>query len=492
MKTPIHTQYICVIAILICLCTLSACHRRQDTAMPQATTLTDLEGHTTAVITGSTQDIAMSAQYPNVPLIHLSSPAEIFEAVACGKVEYCILDSMMAIGLDLPQHGVQYLFATDVTKGEMAVAFSLQDRTLCTAFNNMLQQLQDDGTIAEMKARWTSGNPSIMKMPPLPLPTKGEPLKVGTSVVYPFEYIENGEWTGFEVELMQRFSCYIDRPIQIENYDFSGIIAALGCGKIDVISSSLMVTPEREKQVQFSHHYLSSHTSCFGRVTNTERALNDHRPTIGQRIHSNLIEDRRWLLLLDGLWATLLITIGALALGTIIGGGICWLRMHHDPVLCSTAKTYIQLMRNLPVLVFLMLMFYIVFGNSQVSGITIAIIAFAMNFAAYVSEMFRVSIESVNRGQHEAALAMGFSPVRAFYHVVVPQALQRVIPIYKGEAISLLKNTSIVGYIAIQDLTKASDLIRSRTFDAFLPLIIISIIYFVLAWIIGRLLDKAL
>src|SRR5258708_14062040 len=105
-----------------------------------------------------------------------------------------------------------------------------------------------------------------------------------------------------------------------------------------------------------------------------------------------------------------------------------------------------------------------------------------MNFAAYVSEIFRTGIEGVDKGQTEAGIAMGFSRVQTFLHIVLPQHVQRILPVYKGEFISLVKMTSIVGYIAVQDLTKASDIIRSRTFDAFFPLVLIAVLYFLIAW----------
>lgn len=146
-------------------------------------------------------------------------------------------------------------------------------------------------------------------------------------------------------------------------------------------------------------------------------------------------------------------------------------------------------MRGVPILVFLMIMFYIIFAKTGISGTWIAIFAFSLNLAAYVSEMFRTGINSVDPGQTEAGRAMGFSKVKTFLLIVVPQAVKQILPVYKGEAISLIKNTSIVGYIAIQDLTKVSDIIRSRTFDAFFPLIVISIIYLILAWLLGLLLD---
>lgn len=103
--------------------------------------------------------------------------------------------------------------------------------------------------------------------------------------------------------------------------------------------------------------------------------------------------------------------------------------------------------------------------------------------------MFRSSINSVDKGQTEAGIALGFIPVSTFFNIVMPQAFKHVLPVYKGELVSLVKMTSIVGYIAVQDLTKVSDIIRSRTFDAFFPLIMVAILYFILSWIFASILD---
>ncbi|MBR1735768.1 MAG: ABC transporter permease subunit [Firmicutes bacterium] len=119
-----------------------------------------------------------------------------------------------------------------------------------------------------------------------------------------------------------------------------------------------------------------------------------------------------------------------------------------------------------------------------------AIVGFSLNLAAYVSEMMRSGIESIDPGQREAALALGFTERQAFYKFIFPQAASRFLPVYKGEIVSLLKNTSVVGYIAIQDLTKMSDIIRSRTYEAFFPLIATALIYFALAWVINILLSR--
>jgi len=125
----------------------------------------------------------------------------------------------------------------------------------------------------------------------------------------------------------------------------------------------------------------------------------------------------------------------------------------------------------------------------DVNPILVAILAFGMNFAAYVSEIFRAGIEGIDKGQREAGLAMGFTPLQTFAFIVLPQTVPRILPVYRGEFISLVKMTSVVGYIAVQDLTKASDIIRSRTFDAFFPLLMVAVLYFAIAWVLMQALE---
>ena len=205
---------------------------------------------------------------------------------------------------------------------------------------------------------------------------------------------------------------------------------------------------------------------------------------------NNLIVEQRYQMILDGLQVTLLITVCSVILGTLLGGLVCWMRMSRHGWLSRTAKVYIDLMRGTPVLVLLMLMYYVVLAPLEAEGIAVAIITFALNTAAYISEMLRTAIQGIDRGQTEAGLALGYTPRQTFLRIVLPQVIKAVMPVYQGEVISLLKGTSIVGYIAVADMTRASDLIRSRTFEAFFPLIVTAIIYFVIAWLIGVLLSS--
>jgi polar amino acid transport system substrate-binding protein len=205
---------------------------------------------------------------------------------------------------------------------------------------------------------------------------------------------------------------------------------------------------------------------------------------------TNLLVEKRYLMIINGLRLTVIITLLSIFLGTILGSLICFLRMSRNKLLAAFAKTYIEIMRGTPILILLMFFFYVVFASTGLSAASVAVFTFALNFSAYSSEMFRTAIISINKSQSEAGIALGFTKIQTFIFIVFPQALKRVLPVYKGEVISLLKMTSIVGYIAVVDLTKVSDIIRSRTFDAFFTLVVVAIIYALLAWLLGILLNR--
>jgi polar amino acid transport system substrate-binding protein len=206
--------------------------------------------------------------------------------------------------------------------------------------------------------------------------------------------------------------------------------------------------------------------------------------SVVESFYNNLIAEDRYRMILDGLQVTLLITLCAALLGTLLGGLICWMRMNRRLWLQQVAKAYLGLMYGMPVLVLLMLMYYVVMAPMDATGIVVAIVTLAMNMSAYISEILRTAIQRIDRGQTEAGLALGFTGRQTFFKIVLPQVIKSIMPVYQGEIVCLLKETSIVGFIAVADMTRACDLIRSRTFDAFFPLIVTAIIYFLMTRLI--------
>lgn len=216
----------------------------------------------------------------------------------------------------------------------------------------------------------------------------------------------------------------------------------------------------------------------------------------------NFIDDNRWRYLWQGLGNTLKITFIALILGVILGAVIAIVRASWDKngvemrkgfarfvlkVLNAFCKVYLTIFRGTPVVVQLLIIYFVIFVGSN-NGVAVASLAFGLNSAAYVAEIIRSGIMSIDEGQFEAGRSLGFNYVQTMWHIILPQALKNILPALGNEFIVLLKETSVAGYIGVIDLTKGGDIIRGRTFSAFMPLIAVALIYLVMVMVLEKLL----
>ena len=219
----------------------------------------------------------------------------------------------------------------------------------------------------------------------------------------------------------------------------------------------------------------------------------------------NFIEGDRWKLLVSGLGVTLKITLIAIVLGIVIGVILATIRSTYDltkddgrggfgrvllKIFNVIAKIYLTIIRGTPVVIQLLIIYFVIFASSD-NGVLIAALAFGMNSGAYVAEIIRAGIMSIDRGQMEAGRSLGFNYIETMRYIIIPQAFKNVLPSLANEFIALLKETSVAGYAAIQGLTRAGNIIRSKTFSAFMPLVAVALIYLamvmILTYFVGRL-----
>ncbi len=205
-----------------------------------------------------------------------------------------------------------------------------------------------------------------------------------------------------------------------------------------------------------------------------------------ERFYLNFIKDDRWMYMWNGLKITLEVTLFATLLGIVLGFLVAIIRSTHDrtgklKIMNVLCQIYLTVIRGTPAVVQLLIMYFVIFGSVKgISKVLVAVLAFGINSGAYVAEICRAGIMSIDIGQMEAGRSIGFSYGQTMWYIVLPQAFKNVLPALGNEFIVLLKETSISGYIALQDLTKGGDIIRSRTYDAFMPLIGVAIVYLVL------------
>ena len=227
--------------------------------------------------------------------------------------------------------------------------------------------------------------------------------------------------------------------------------------------------------------------------------MEDFFSGLAQSFESTFITDDRWLQLLSGLGVTVLITLVAAAIGIVLGFLIAMVRSTYDmqlqgrkcmkpsdyvlKVLNFICNFYITVIRGTPVVIQLMIMYFIVFASSR-EGIVAAFLSFGMNSAAYVAEIVRSGIMSIDKGQFEASRSLGFNYRDTMTLVILPQAFKNILPALGNEFIVLVKETSVAGYVALQDLTYIGNYIRSRTYEAFFPLITIALIYLIIVLIL--------
>lgn len=233
--------------------------------------------------------------------------------------------------------------------------------------------------------------------------------------------------------------------------------------------------------------------------------MEDFFSGLAQSFESTFITDNRWLQLLKGLGVTIEITLVAALIGLVIGFLLAMIRSTYDmqlrgkkcvrfsdyvlKILNAICNVYITIIRGTPVVIQLMIMYFIVFASSR-NGIFAAFISFGMNSGAYVAEIVRSGIMSIDKGQFEASRSLGFNYTKTMTIVILPQAFKNILPALGNEFIVLVKETSVAGYVALQDLTYIGNYIRSRTYEAFFPLITIALIYLIIVLILQFFLKK--
>lgn len=225
--------------------------------------------------------------------------------------------------------------------------------------------------------------------------------------------------------------------------------------------------------------------------------------TLKEQFVLNFVTDNRWKYLVEGLGRTLVIALFAVLIGIVIGVVVATIRSTYDKnretmerkkgfgyyflKLCNTlCKIYLTIFRGTPVVVQLLIAYFIIFASST-NGVMVASIAFGINSGAYVAEILRGGIMSIDNGQFEAGRSLGFNYIETMIYIIIPQVFKSVLPTLLNEFIALLKETSVSGYVGIVDLTKGGDIIRGRTFSAFLPLFAVALVYLAIVMLLTYL-----
>ena len=299
----------------------------------------------------------------------------------------------------------------------------------------------------------------------------------------PFAYVKDNKITGYDIELVSRFCKAMGYGLEVYSMDFGGILGSIKTGKCD-LTGSITWTKERAETMLYSqvpNAAMDVVLLVLKDDSQNAAAVLSFFDELKASFARTFIREDRWKLFVDGIANTMIITILSIILGTLLGFAVYMLCRKGLRAALLVTRFFIWLIKGMPMVVLLMILYYIIFGKVDVSGLWVAVIAFTLTFGASVYLMLKSSADAIDNGQSEAGYALGFSDRQTFFRIILSQAVPHFMPIYKAEVSALVKSTAIVGYIAVQDLTKMGDIVRSRTYEAFFPLIAVAVLYFVMA-----------
>lgn len=481
--------FLLLFSLLFLLTFLTGCQfNGTDTSASPVHSISDLEGKKIGVQLGTAEDLSAS-KIKGATVEAYNSGTDAIQALLQGKLDCVIMNEQPAQAY-ITRNSSLSILDEPYDEENSAICVAKNNSALTTKLNEILATLKADGTLEQIVGNYI-GDSTKGKQPyqsPANVDRSNGTLVVATNAEFePFEYIENGEIVGIDVELCQAIADKLGMNVKMEDMQFASIITAVQTGKADIGIAGMAVTEDRLKNVDFTDIY-----NTTKQVVIVRNGSNNIAAGIKQSLYQNFVKDHRYVTLLKGFGITLFITLFAEILSLLLGLAIAFVRytadkLHTLRISNLLAKIYMALIRGTPSVIQLLIIYYVIFASADVNKILVAIIAFGLNSSAYVAEIIRSGWNSIDDGQYEAGRSLGFSYFNTMRLFILPQALKNVVPTLGNELIVLLKETAIAGYIGILDLTRAGDFIRSRTYEALMPLLTVALIYFIVIALLSLL-----
>ena len=459
-------------------------------------TIDDLKGKKIGVQLGTTGDIYVTDYEKDgtATVSRFNKAADAVQALKQSKIDCIVLDEQPAKAFVERNSDIK-IIDEEFTLEDYALCVKKGNKELLEKINTSLAKLKDDGTLEQIINSYIGTDDSKAEPYKKKDVKRSGKLTVATNAEFPpYEYMDNGVITGIDMDIMQAICDDIGMELKIENMKFDSIIASVNAGKADVGAAGMTVTEDRKKNVDFSESYTTSKQVIIIRKTVAENSeiVSDKDLSFIDKFKQNFIDQNRWRYLVDGLGTTLLITLLSIIVGLILGTLIAIVRTVHDQngtlvILDLICRFYLTIIRGTPAVLQLLIIYYGIFSAVDINKIIVAVVAFGLNSAAYVAEVIRSGIKAVDKGQFEAGRCLGLNYKQTMFGIIMPQAFKYMLPALLNEIIALLKETAICGYISLQDLTMGGDIIRAQTYDVFMPLIAVAIVYLVIVIILSRI-----
>ena len=489
-------------AVCLAVFAVAGCSKDRGREVEPIRSVADLKGKHIAHMSSDFHRQELKAMQPDIIFDPYSEYAFAIESLRNGKI------SAISIG----RRYAEIWMAKE--PNEYKIAFEYADDMCCFLFPKRsplkakvdaeLRKMNALGETEAIAEKWVEALKlgKVLELPESTVPEGAPEIRVACSAESePWCFVTAGKVSGIDIEVLTLVANRLGLRLRPKIFSWGGMIDCVNGGRCDLANGGIYTAGNEFPTVDVSERYVGERMCVLvmnDEVHASETGVVAFAKSLRASFRRTFVEEGRWRMLARGFGITLLITLLSAILGTLLAFPVWLARTSRVGFVVACAKAYIAILQGTPVLVLLMVLFYIVFGSVDVDGLWIAVLGFGLNLSAYAGEMLRSGVNSVPYGQTEAALALGYSSRRTFFRFVLPQAIRTILPVYRGELIGLLKMTSIVGYIAIADLTKASDRVRSRTYESFFPIITTAFIYFVASWLlavalerIGRRLERA-
>ncbi|MCR5121743.1 MAG: transporter substrate-binding domain-containing protein, partial [Ruminococcus sp.] len=457
--------------------------------VPEFTSLSELNGKTFGMQNGSAYGEIIESKVNEIgEYSYYSTIPDMSLALKSGKIDaFLTIDSIADV--ITAQDSSITIFPEPFDETYMAFTFRKNDPR-SAEWQAALEKIGDQ-RVQELYEIWTGTDESKKVIQEQDWAGSNGTLKVGScDTVVPLSYVsDDGKLVGLEIALMLEIAREMDVHLEFTGMEFSAVLSALQSGKID-IATPVAVTAERKEMLDMVPYRKSQYLLVVRAVEQTVE-----QPTFADNLKASFertfITDSRWKMILLGLGRTVIMAICAGTLGTLLGFGLVLLRHKNNFIINKLIAAYSSLITGIPVVVILMVMYYIVFGKLDAPALIVAIIGFTIIFGARAYGLIHNAVMAVDEGQREAALALGYSEKVAFRRVILPQSKSIYFPTLKTQFVMLVKETSVAGYITVLEMTRAVDLVRSRTMEAFFPLITAAVIYYILTWLLTKIITSA-
>ena len=472
--------------------------RKGDSASektPEFSDFSGLDGKRVAMLSGAPFADQVDKVVKDAKYSYYDSFADIILALEANKIDAALNNSAVA-EYQANKDERLAVMVDPLQEMDFGIAFKKGSDQVETWTDGLNQVGEDE--IEKLWDIWIGADDSKKVLPEQDWPGENGTVKVAIlDNLEPMGYRGNGETViGFDAAVILAIAEKLDVKVEFKGMELAALLPTVSSGKADLAIGSMLITDARLETMDMIPYHSGNLVLLVRNEAVEKKGDDGFIDSLKAGFRRTFIDEDRYILLLKGLVVTLIISILSGIFGLLLGFGLVYLNRMNNKVINGIIRVLQEIIIGLPAVVILMVLYYVIFGKTEISAVVVAVIGFTIMFGIKTFDIIINAIKAVDPGQMEAALSLGYKQRTAFRRIILPQAKEIYYSLIRTQFVVMIKDTSIVGFIAVIDLTRAGDLIRSRTLEAFFPLITVAVIYFIiiklLSGLIGLINEKSM